>query len=362
MGTPEDTGKAELVTIDDEHGEVSALLRCEHPELLERHGYDTGFWGLRDDLPAEKALVLVGHKTGRRPRRGWKLKRLKADVPKKLRKTTDDGEALARHAGWIYVLGSQFGSKSGPLDPDRAFIARFRETDIDEKIGRSRPTMQILRHPHALHRAINDALQASGIPLIPLGPQVSERFIEATLRAGTDAPWAGDVRVEDHPINVEGAVLAADGSCLLALRFPVSADGRPLLVRVCGIPQAFTGLTPPAFQAQVAATVQTGSREHPVGLRALQAEGEHLHLLTGPIGSIDKANAVAKDYPGSQQAPCRHWRCRWPRWEDLPEDLPLELVHACASMRVEGLAQDTAGTWHYSVDTPKGVHLGIGSV
>ena len=37
---------------------------------------------------------------------------------------------MDRHDGWIYVFGSQFGKKDGPLQPKRSFVARFREADV----------------------------------------------------------------------------------------------------------------------------------------------------------------------------------------------------------------------------------------
>jgi hypothetical protein len=44
---------------------------------------------------------------------------------------TEDAESVARHDGWVYVFGSHFGGKGGPLQPKRGFVARFREADVE---------------------------------------------------------------------------------------------------------------------------------------------------------------------------------------------------------------------------------------
>jgi hypothetical protein len=47
------------------------------------------------------------------------------------------------------------------------------------------------------------------------------------------------VREGDWTINVEGAEFTADGTLLLGLRFPVAADGRPIVIRLRGVERLF---------------------------------------------------------------------------------------------------------------------------
>lgn len=44
---------------------------------------------------------------------------------------------------------------------------------------------------------------------------------------------------DDYPINIEGTTFRVDGTPLLGLRFPVAADGRPILVEFDGIERLF---------------------------------------------------------------------------------------------------------------------------
>jgi hypothetical protein len=47
------------------------------------------------------------------------------------------------------------------------------------------------------------------------------------------------VRGNDYPINIEGAAFRESGTLLLGLRFPVSDDGRLVLVELEGIERLF---------------------------------------------------------------------------------------------------------------------------
>jgi hypothetical protein len=158
---------------------------------------------------------------------------------------------LARHDGWVYVFGSHFGSKTGPLRPRRAFIARFAEAE--------RPVLQVVRHRFALHRAVNEALRG----LTQDGhPRVHTLFIEEALRRGQakSKQWVRDLQLGDHPINVEGAAFTAAGTVLLGLRWPVSVAGEPLIVEVAGVPEMFGG------QPRPLAVVAVYTEDHRVAL------------------------------------------------------------------------------------------------
>ena len=56
---------------------------------------------------------------------------------------------------------------------------------------------------------------------------------------GEGKGWAGLVREDDYPINIEGAAFRENGTLLLGLRFPTTAEGRPILVELEGIDRLF---------------------------------------------------------------------------------------------------------------------------
>ena len=102
--------------------------------------------------------------------------------------------------------------------------------------------LDVSRRSFALHRLINDALEESGPELIPLGEQSHKALIAATIERGNEKEnkkWAGLVREDDYPINIEGAAFRENGTLLLGLRFPTSAEGRPILVELEGIDRLF---------------------------------------------------------------------------------------------------------------------------
>ena len=65
----------------------------------------------------------------RRARRGLAGERIHLE-PASGAGETQDAEACARRDGYVYVLGSQFGSKAGPLSSSRSWIARVPEAAL----------------------------------------------------------------------------------------------------------------------------------------------------------------------------------------------------------------------------------------
>ena len=109
--------------------EASGLLTVEDEPLLESHGWEFAFWAVLDEGEIENCVAIIGHKRDAAISGGWEIERLHAAPPGDARKT-EDAEAITRYDGWIYVFGSHFGSKDGPLQPKRGFVARFREAGI----------------------------------------------------------------------------------------------------------------------------------------------------------------------------------------------------------------------------------------
>jgi len=99
---------------------------------------------------------------------------------------TEDAEAITldESTGYVYILGSHFGSKDGPLQPKRGFVARFREADVGHVTEDPTMELEVSRQSFALHRLINNALQEAGPDLIPLGEQSYKALIEGTIERG----------------------------------------------------------------------------------------------------------------------------------------------------------------------------------
>ena len=342
--------------------EASGLLAVEDEALLEAHGWEFAFWAVLDEGEIEGCIAVIGHRRGAGIGEGWEIERLHAEPIGDAGKT-EDAEAVARQGGWIYVFGSHFGSKDGPLQPKRGFVARFRETDVGHSTQDPAMGMEISRDSFLLHRLINDALKSGGPDVIPLGPRSHEALISATIRRGEkeNKRWAGLVREDDYPINVEGAAFRESDTLLLGLRFPVSSSGHPVLVELEGVERLFEpGDALPEVRGfwVVAAVGREGDIAGVRDLAILRTErGEELHLVTGNVDSRDKDSVLIQDYPGGHNTVSTHFRCT------LPPDahsgtLEAEFVREFPDLpRVEGIAITDGDRFFYVTDEDEGVHL-----
>src|ERR687889_968276 len=339
--------------------EASGLLTVENDALLEAHGWEFALWAVLDEGEIHDCVAIIGHRRGAALEEGWEIDRLYAS-PTGDDARTEDAEAITRHDDRVYMLGSHFGSKSGPLQPKRAFVARFRESEVAHATGEPPVEVEISRRSFALHRLINDALKASGPQTIPLGPKSYEAYIEATRRRGAEKrkKWDGLIHDDDLPLNFEGAAFRADGSLLLGLRFPVATDGRPLLVELEGIERLFE---PGSGMPEVEGfwVVDAVGRDGEVaGVRDLALIGDdELHLVTGNVDSRDKQSVLIQDYPGGRNTVATHFRCTLPSGEHSGS-LEAESVREFPDLpRVEGIAITGDGRFFYVTDEDEGVYL-----
>jgi hypothetical protein len=341
--------------------EASGLLAIEDTPLLEARGWELAFWAVLDEGEIENCVAIIGHRRGVDISQGWEIERLRAEPLGGAAGQTEDAEAVTRQGTWIYVFGSHFGGKGGPLQPKRGFVARFREADArhaDRALG-----MEISRESFLVHRLINDALRAQGPDLVPLGEASRAALIEATIERGRseNASWAGLVREGDYPINVEGAAFRESGTLLLGLRFPVAAGGRPVLVEVEGIERLFEpGNKPPQILGFW--VVDAVGREGEIaGVRDLAlldtADGEELHLVTGNVDSRDRESVLVRDYPGGRHTVATHFRSILPPGAHSGS-IDAEFVREFPDLpRVEGIAITAGGRFFYVTDEDEGVHL-----
>ena len=343
--------------------EASGLLVMEDEALLGAQGWDFGFWAVLDEGKIEDCVAAIGHRRGSPQEDGWEIERLHAHVVGDTGKT-EDAEAITRdhRTGLVYILGSHFGSKSGPLQPKRGFVARFREAEVGHVTEDPAMDLEVARRSFALHRLINDAFREHGIDLVPLGEGVREALIDATIKRGKkeDKKWSGLVHEEDYPINIEGAAFRAGGTLLLGLRFPTAASGNPVLVEIRGIDRLFEGDGLPEVLGFW--TVDAVGKDGDIaGVRDLALHptegGEELHLVTGNVDSRDKGSVLIQDYPGGRETVATHFRCPMPENSHSGE-LEGEFVREFPNLpRVEGLAIAGNDRAYYVTDEDEGVHL-----
>lgn len=354
------TGNDELHQLDlNLHpNEASGLLTVENRELLEAHGWELAFWAVLDEGRVEDCVALIGHRRGADIAEGWEIERLHARAAGD-RDKTEDAEAITSHDGRVYILGSHFGSKDGPLQPKRQFVARFHESEVDHATEGRTMEVEISRRSFALHRIINDALADRGPELVPLGAASREALISATIQRGEEEgkKWSGLVREGDYPLNVEGAAFRESGALLLGLRFPTAADGSPVLVELEGIERLFEdGEEPPRILGFWVVDA-VGREGEMAGVRDLALVGDELHLVTGNIDSKQGGSVLIQDYPGGRNTVATHFHATLPP-EAPSGSLDAEFVREFPALpRVEGIAITEDGRFFYVTDEDEGVHL-----
>ena len=339
-----------------EPNEASDLCPLPVPALLEERGWDRAFVTVLDEVHAEESVAVLGHEHGAEPGEGWHAERL-ATEPDSGEGKTEDAESCAFFDGWVYLLGSQFGSKDGPLEAKRSWIARVR---ADELAGSAPPRLELARLRFALHRAVNDALARSGLELIARGPLTTERYIDATIALGAseEKSWAGRVSAADHPLNIEGADFRAGGRLLLGLRYPCTAAGHPVLVELEDPDALFEDDDEVPRCGRVWVLDDVGTEEAPCGIRALHAEGgDRFSAIAGDLDAAKKGATILADHPEGGEAESVHVRF------DLPMTagggaVSTTLRHAFGDLkRVEGVALAADNHAHYILDEEG--HVGL---
>ena len=324
---------------------TSALLRLGRA-VTDPETWHEAYWTAIDEAPASECLSLVariGHGAGE-----WRVQSVAVRLDRGSRKT-QDVEALARFDGWVYLIGSQYGRPGGPLESRRSFLARFREPmGAPAKAVR----MEVVRDRFRLHRAINDALAVSRLPLARLSEKASHDFIRQTRTLGRrrHKAWADRILPGDLPINIEGATFDDQGGLVVGLRFPVTASGQPIIVELKELAGAFRSAGWwPAVRA-IRIVTGAGSSRAPMGVRDLELSGDDLHLL---VGGIDQE--LVDHAPPPSARPFEHRIGRW-TGRGASSKLPTRLVRRFQpGQRVEGLAGDSAGGFAYVAECLSGV-------
>jgi hypothetical protein len=212
--------------------------------------------------------------------------------------------------------------------------------------------MEVVRDRFRLHRAINDALAVSRLPLARLRQRASRDFIRRTRTLGRqrNKAWADRILLADLPINIEGAAFDDQGALLLGLRFPVTASGQPIIVELQEIDGAFRSAGWWPVVRAIRVLTGAGSPQAPVGIRDLELSGHDLHVL---VGGIDPE--LVDHAPPPSARGFEHRVGRWTRGDEAAS-LPTRLVRRFRpGQRVEGLAANRAGGFVYVAERLPGV-------
>lgn len=331
------------------HNEASALLILRNQQLLDRLGWSFGLWIVSDEKRGHECVAALGRDQSDDTR--WDVRALEGRGGDVSSRKTEDAEAMARAGSWIYLFGSQYGSKDGPLQPSRHWIARFNEAVVEFDGDSLSAPISVAKRPFLLHRVINDALRDSGIVLIDSAEIEREKLIAATVERGVkkDKRWKGLVTELDHPINIEAATFTAAGRLLLGLRYPVTRYGHPLLVEIDGIDRCFESQAAPEVTG-VWEISNVGTKREPRGIRDLDADGSTVHVICGDLDSSPDRSVLLEAHPEGKRALSEHHTLELPAKDS--RSLESRIVRRFDRRSdIEGLVlADDGATWYAADD------------
>ena len=282
-----------------EPNEASDLCRVFAPRRPRAPRLGPGVRDVLDEAPAEEALALLVHRAGAPLEEGG---RRCGSTPTRLSDggRTEDAEACAARDGHVYVARLAV-RQEGRAAGRPALVDRPGERGVaGARRAGERAELEIARLRFGLHRAVNDALAAAGVELLPLGPSARDAYVDATIAIGDRKAkrWAGRITAADHPINVEAAEFRADGRLLLGLRYPVTAEGHPILVELDDVDGA---LRRSRRRARLRATLGARGRRDPRGARRParpgQRRGRPFDAVVGDLDASGKSATVLEDHP-----------------------------------------------------------------
>lgn len=302
--------------LKSKRSEASSLLAIESAELLDQLDAAAACWTCHDegDLDAMVSLIVL---------RGDEWTITPVALQSEASRLTD-AEALARLDDTIFVFGSNFSGKSGMFDDRRAFVVRFSERHAGTRSARA------------------DVLE------------VGTAFAELALSALKDVDLLA-CELAAPLLNIEGAGFVGN-DLVLGLRWPVAADGQPVLVRLIGAAEVLLDVdwNVEKVRKLTATTVVVevgGSPKRPAGIRGMTIVGDEIHLVTGQTERGLAAKRV-------KAAAALHVRVDGAL--DGPRVQSVELQTFEGFRKVEGLATIADGRWLYSLDDEDAVVLVVG--
>lgn len=329
--------------------EASDLLAVQNRGILEARGWDIGFWTISDEKEIQKNLAMIGHEKGAPLGKNWHVEPVAVRAASKAK--TDDAEILCRQGDWIYIIGSHFGKKGGPLKASRQFFARFSESGVEIEAGQCSVSVDIYKDEFFLHRLINDSLAAMRPEVIESTEAERTKFITDAQREGMEEKekWVHRIKNDDWPLNIEGGDFLPNGVLLLGLRYPVSREGHPLLVEIEHIDGLFSASSELPRISGVRIIENVGKKEQLTGIRSLRCRENMFHIITGSIDSRPEVSLLLQVHPDGEDADCAHYVVTLP--SDGGKYIQATSVRTFEkTQNIEGIGFDTDGHVFYIKD------------
>ncbi len=318
----------ERVRLKAARREASALLAVSSPSVLGELGVDAAWWTCHDEGDVGAMVSLVCMKADAWTVRAIDLDAVSAgssDAGSSDAERTD-AEALARIGDTVFVFGSSFTGKSGSFDERRAFVARFSEAAAIEGSA----SAEVLDVGTVLVDQVSAALASADL-----------------LRADGD----------EVVINIEGAAFVGL-DLVLGLRWPVSADGQPMLVRLTNAVAVFSN---PSWSSTMLGELDAvpvvvdvaATAKRPAGVRGMAVVDGTIHLITGQTERELAAKKV-------KAAPALHVSVDGSLARKRTDSVEIQSFEGFR--KVEGLAPMTGGRWLYALDDEDAIVLVVGDV
>ena len=344
------------ITIPAPMPETSDLLTVQNRRILQENGWDRAFWTIGDENDIRNNLTIIGHTTGAPIQDNWIVKSV--EVRSAAATKTDDAEILCRKGDWIYILGSHFGKKKGPLSASRQFVARFNENNLAQQGKQYLTNMEICNDNYLLFRLLNDALNSIRDQIIISTDRDKAFFILQTIKEALKQNKAlhNRIRETDWPINLEGADFTETGTLLIGFRYPVSREGHPVLIEIENMDNLFqVPITAPNVK-KIYILNTIGSKENLTGIRSLHRDHGKWHVITGGIDGRPEVSLLLQEHVQQRRIGNEHHT--FIDHEDRSMYISATIQRTFSDKEnVEGLAFDTAGNPCYIRDANEGIPL-----
>ena len=273
---------------------------ADRPRRGERRGR-AGAARPRRRLPTRRRLGGAA-----RPRRSRRRRATRPRTPRRARcataTSTCSARSSARRPGRCRRAGP--GSRASS-ETSLETRARRRPRDARDRAAAVRAP------PRRQRRARRRAGRAAAAR--PAGPQGLHRGDDRKPARRAASAGPGGVQPGDQPINVEAAEFRADGRLLLGLRYPVTADGHPLLVEIHDVESLFADPDALPRAGAVWWLENVGSAAAPVGFRGLDTHGDdRFDAIVGDLDAANKSATVLEDHPEGGRAASEHVRFALP--------------------------------------------------
>ena len=320
--------------------------------------FDQTFVTVLDEGVIEESVAVLGHR-GDDLFQGWEA--VGCRWRHRHAGRTEDAEACDFHGDHLYVSARTSAPRTGRWRP--AGVGRAGpEADLPAAVAGKRPPIEIARNRFGLHRAVNDRLRESG-----LGPARTRAAgaraahpahdRSGARRSGRRGP-AGCARTISRSTS-RACASSSDGTLLLGLRYPVTAEGEPMLVELLDLE---------AFFADPDSCRRPRRGLDPRRARAARRTRSASARCTGPpttgstpssasLDALGKDSGLVADHPAAARRTASTGRCGARATAAAASSNGVKIHSFPGERSVEGLAKMPSGPFLYVIDRDHNVHL-----